>query len=61
MMAAILLGVPAEVPERFRPGRYRLTATVTLLNLGGVPMCGRAAWPVNVKISQTFTIERPSR
>jgi hypothetical protein len=50
----------ADVPEGFRPGRYRLTVTVTLLNAEGLPLRGRDDWPVHVKISQTFKITRPA-
>jgi hypothetical protein len=50
----------ADVPEGFRPGRYRLTTTVTLINAEGLPVRDRNAWPVNVKISRTFKVRRPS-
>jgi hypothetical protein len=46
----------AEVPAGFRPGRYRLTTTVTLINADGLPVRGRDTWPVNIKISRSFDV-----
>ena len=48
----------AHVPRDFRPGRYRLTTSLTVLDADGSPV-RRHGRPVNVAISCTFLIARP--
>jgi hypothetical protein len=49
----------ARVPRDFRPGRYRLTTSLTVLDPNGLPVRRRGR-PVNLGISGAFVIKHRS-